>query len=179
MQNAKTDPTKALPWCMNCVGFHPDHMPTVEEAAMKAHNPQRDAHRQHIKFDKLRLSVYRNKSCSLCGRTYNEDGNLDETWSMTARRVKLCLADQGYFVDDQQVEHVVAKCRQSVEFLFKNRIALAQEANRRNLNIGEVWKRFTFEGCLERILDAADDARGTRTGQQSRFTMENFKGPKL
>lgn len=147
-------------WCLNCVGYHPEHMPDMRDFAKRLTNPQKDAWHQHATFlDKA--AQYRNKSCALCGRSYDHDGKLDETWSITAKRVKEELQRAGIFgTDDKKVELVVARCRKSVQFLFENRFKINPKE----------WEKFTFAGTLALIITHAIESRSTRN-------IADIKGP--
>lgn len=147
-----------IPWCVNCVGWHPDQVPTLNDAIKRAHNAERDAFNQFIGHEKKRLTVYANKSCALCGRTYKADGNLDESWELTAKRVHQEMQNAGLFgVDDAKVKLVVAKCRKAVETLFMNRPQLLLHAQ----TTGD-WmpmQKLTFSGQLAFIITVAQIER--------------------
>jgi len=151
-----------IDWCVNCVGWHPDHVPGFQDYHTRMKDPQKDAFVILAKY-KDKLDLYRNKSCVLCGRTYDHKGDLDQTWKLTAKRVKMELQNAGIFgTDDKKVELVVARCRKSVEFLFKNRFHINPK----------YWERFTFAGCLVTIITHAQVARNSKLG-----TEDQFKGP--
>ena len=152
-----------IPFCMNCVGWHPDQLPDIRAALKRATNSQADALAQHMAFDKKRLHVYKNKSCALCGRTYKADGNLDESWELTAKRVKLELDNAGIFgVGDDKVKLVVAKCRKAVEILFANRPALL--ANAYKTGDWFPMQKLTFSGQLALIITVAQEERKRKMG---------------
>jgi len=156
------DKKEGIPWCLNCVGQHPDYMPDFNDFYKRTVNPQKDAWTKVIQY-REKAHLYRNKSCAICGRTYNKHGELDQTWKMTAKRVKQELEFAGiYGVDDRKVELVVARCRKSVEFLFANRFQL----NPRH------WDKFTFAGTLATIITHAQTARNSKLG-----TEDQFEGP--
>jgi len=148
--------TYGIPWCINCCGLHPDHIPNIMDYASKMTNPQRDAIRQIAALKKPEIiNLYREKSCMLCGRTYDKAGELDETWKASAKRVKEEFDRAGIFgVDDKKIELVVARCRKSVMFLFENRF---------NIN-PLVWEKFTFAGCLALIITHSQEARKGKLG---------------
>lgn len=161
-----------IPFCMNCVGWHPDQLPDLHDAIRRAHNSQKDALAQHVAFDKKRLHVYKNKSCALCGRSYKADGNLDDTWEITAKRVKGEFDNAGVFgLGDEKVKLVVAKCRKAVEILFKNRPQLLAHAKK----TGD-WmpmQRLTFSGQLTFIITVAQMERAKKvSGQQIRGSLD-------
>lgn len=173
------NPKSGIAFCMNCVGWHPDEMPTILDAYKKMRNPQKDVWSQHQKFEKKRLSVYKNKSCALCGRSYDENGELDTSWKITAQRVKQELIDAGLFgVDDEKVDLIVARCRKSVEFLFMNRMHLLavskQEHANGNPDAFDKMLRFTFSGALAFIITHAQAARASKN---QGLSPENIKGP--
>lgn len=145
-----------IPWCMNCVGWHPDKIPNIVDYAMKIDRPQTEAMMQLKKFNDWETRKhYKNKSCMICGRTYDEDGELDKTWEMTAKRVHEELQRVGiYGVDEAKVKLIVARCRKSTEFLIKNRFGIPIDK----------WERFTFSGCLALIITHAIEARKSKSG---------------
>lgn len=153
---------EGIRWCINCVGQHPDHQPSFKDFYDRTVNPQKDAWSKVMQY-KEKAHLYKGKSCSICGRTYNKFGELEKTWVETARRVKKEMEFAGiYGVDDKKVELIVARCRKSVEFLFANRFQL----NPRH------WDKFTFSGTLATIITHAQEARRSKLG-----TEEQFKGP--
>jgi len=168
----------SVSWCMNCVGWHPDQLPTIIDAFKKMTNAHKDAWKQQQTFEGKRLNVYANKSCALCGRTYNSDGTLDETWKETAYRVKQEFDHAGIFgVSDKDIELIVAKCRKAVRFLFKNRIYLISMATEK-FNAGNEdaflgVQKWTFSGHLALILTHAIEARKSKMG----WVPAHFKGP--
>jgi len=156
-----------IPWCVNCVGWHPDKFPGLVDYARRIDRPQVDAFLQYKQLDKWEIRKhYKNKSCMLCGRTYDDNGELDKTWKITAKRVHEEFQRAGIFgVDEKKVELVVARCRKSTEFLFKNRFSINPIK----------WERFTFSGCLALIITHAQAARASKLS--GGVTAENLKGP--
>lgn len=154
-----------IAWCLQCCGYHPDKIPGLKEFAMKVTSPQTDAFMQIAKMKDWEVRKhYQNKSCMLCGRTYDESGELDKTWKRTAKRVHEELQRAGIFgADDKKVELIVARCRKSVEFLFKHRF---------NINPTK-WERFSFAGCLALIITHAQEAR---ISKNQGLTPENIRG---
>jgi len=152
-------------WCVNCVGFHPDKIPGLKEFALKVTAPQQDAWMQLSKMKDWEVrKYYVNKSCMLCGRSYDASGELDITWKITAKRVHEELQRAGIFgVDEKKIELIVARCRKSVEFLFKNRFEINPTK----------WDRFTFAGNLALIITHAQEAR---ISKNQGLTPENIKG---
>lgn len=160
-----------IPFCMNCVGWHPDQLPDIHAAMKKMQNGNKDALAQHMAFDKKRLTVYKNKSCALCGRSYKADGNLDESWEITAKRVKEELDHAGVFgVADNKVKLVVAKCRKAVEVLFANRPALL--ANAHKTGDWMPMQKLTFSGQLAFIITVAQEERRKKLGTSIKGTFD-------
>lgn len=163
-----TPENMGVPFCMNCVGWHPDQLPTMVDAVKKFQNPQKDVWAQQQAFDQKRLTLYANKSCSLCGRTYKENGELDTSWEMTAKRVHDEFAAVGIQLDDPKVKHIVAKCRKAVQFLFENRLKLmniAIEENKAgNPNAMMNIQKWTFSGHLAFIMTHAIEAKKLKGG---------------
>lgn len=154
-----------MPWCVNCVGIHPDKMPGLMDFAKKIETPQIDAWTQITRMKNWEIRKhYANKSCMLCGRTYDASGELDVSWKRTAERVAEELQRAGLFgVDDKKVELIVARCRKSVKFLFENRFQINPKK----------WERFTFCGCLALIITNAQEAR---ISKNKGITPENLRG---
>lgn len=155
-----------IPWCLYCVGWHPDKIPDLVDYAMKVDKPQTDAMMQLKKFNNWETrKLYKNKSCMICGRTYGDDGELDKTWKMTAKRVKEELDYAGVFgVADEKINLIVARCRKSSTYLMKNRFGIPIDK----------WERFTFSGCLALIITHAQEARRSKVG--GGLSVENIKG---
>jgi len=150
-----------IPWCINCVGFHPSDAPSLADFWVRLHNPQRAAMQKMVQHRKV-MDDYRNKSCMLCGRTYDSAGVVDDTYKMTAHRVKQELDHAGLFgVDEKQVEAIVAKCRKSFKFLLENRNSIPREK----------WEYLTFSGCLSYIITVAQETRRTKN------EVPDFHGP--
>lgn len=166
MFNAVKDTKMGIPWCVNCVGLHPDHIPDIRDFGRKMLNAQKDVMVQISQLKKPEiLGLYRDKSCQLCGRTYKLDGSLDTTWELTAKRVKQELDHAGVFaVDDQKVKLIVAKCRKSVQYLFENRMKINPAH----------WEKFTFSGTLVTIITHAQEGR--RSKLSGGLSADNIKG---
>lgn len=151
----------SIPWCVNCVGMNPGDAPSLLDFFERLHNPQRAVFRKHVQHQKV-LHEYRNKSCMMCGRSYDANGEVDETWQITARRVKEELSNAGLFgVDDAQVEAIVAKCRKSFLTLLQNRFAIPKER----------WQYLTFSGCLTYIITVAQETKRKHNG------LPDYHGP--
>lgn len=111
-----------IPCCVNCIGMHPDEPITAIEIKHRLVNPQKVVAAKLMSFEKKRLAMYANKSCMLCGRSYGSDGNCDETWKMTAKRVHMEFQAVGIIgVSDKDIDRVVATCRKSWLLLWQNR----------------------------------------------------------
>lgn len=136
--------------CVNCVGMHPDEPITLFQVYNRIANTSKEIVNQFKKFEDKRLTLYRNKSCMLCGRTYDNNGNPDETYELTAQRVKIefdCAGVTG--VSDYHIKQTVAACRKSWLTLWKNRGTItAQDA-----------EKMTFCGHLALIITHAQEAR--------------------
>ena len=143
---------EAILCCVNCIGVHPDEPITMATAMSRIKAPQQVVHAQLMKYEKKK-NLYKNKSCMLCGRTYDKDGNLDETWTLTAKRVKQEFDHAGIDgVDDAMVEQVVASCIKSWKLLWKNRGTIKPADA----------EKMTFAGRLALIITHAQDAREKR-----------------
>lgn len=162
-----------LPWCMNCVGFHPDELPTRTDMIERMLKPQATIIRQAARFEQ-KIALYRGKVCCLCGRAYRENGELDQTWELTARFVKLELEHAGiYGVGDGDVQRIVANCRKAVSELFKFvpqlqfAIRIKRQVSRNDL---EIFDRLTFAGRLSTIVELARHGRQIKlSGQHVRI----------
>lgn len=150
-QAAKTQKQSAgILCCMNCVGMHPDEPITMFEVVNRIKNPSRAVAAKLMSFEKKKKTLYANKSCMLCGRTYDNNGDLDETWELTARRVKQEFDHAGISgVTDSNIKQVVASCFKSWKTLWANRGTItAQDA-----------EKMTFAGRLALIITHAQEAR--------------------
>ena len=84
----------------------------------------------------------------LCGRTYDLQGKADETWRLTAKRVKIELERAGFrSVDDKQIELLVAFGRARFLYLFEKR---------REIPMKE-WEYLTFGGSLALAITMAEE----------------------
>jgi len=154
-----------IAWCMNCCSYHPDEFPTKQEMFLRMMSPQQTVARQLKRLDK-KLHLYRNMSCSLCGRSYDEHGELDTSWEITAHRVKQELDFAGIRgVDDAKIKQVVAQCRKGVNKLFEMLPGL-QYKMRIKVNVTEQemfqYERLTFSGQLALIITAAEEKQSMR-----------------
>lgn len=146
---AVKDEKHGIPWCINCVGFNPSDQPSLVDFWERLHNPNRAVMRKHQQHAKL-LGEYRDKSCMMCGRSYDHQGNLDETWAITAKRVKDEFTNAGVFgVDDNKINQVVAQCRKSFTTLLANRFRIPKER----------WQYLTFSGQLAYIITVAQETK--------------------
>ena len=149
-----------VPWCVNCVGLHPNQTINRAEIAGRLLSPQKLIWARTTNVPALQ-PLYSDMSCMLCGRTYDHAGNLDETWKLTAKRVREEFQRAGVFgIEDRKIELVVAQCRKTFLFLYKNRMKLSLPH----------WERMTFAGCLANIITHAQEAR-------KRKVNPDFKGP--
>jgi len=148
--------------CINCVGMHPDEPITSMEIMARIKDPQKTVMKQLAKFEVKRLSgLYNHKSCMLCGRTYDANGNLDVTWELTAQRVKIEFEAAGvHGVDDAMIKQVVASCIKSWKMLWGNRGTVKPEDA----------EKMTFCGRLALIITHAQEAR------HKKLTMNGGKG---
>lgn len=151
-----------IPWCLNCVGFHPDHNPTYRDMAERMLAPQANILKSARMFQK-KTHLYKDKVCCLCGRAYDHSGNLDESWELTAKFVKLELDHAGVFgVSDSNIKKIVANCRRAVSELF-NHIptlqALIHMGKPLSVDDIEVFNRLTFSGRLNTIIEHAQEGR--------------------
>lgn len=155
--------------CINCVGLHPDQQITKDFLRQRMANPQRSVVSQLNVLDS-RKYLYVNKSCVLCGRTYDKEGELDDTWNLTAKRVKQEFDSAGITgVSDKNVELTVAKCRKSFNYLIQNR---------RYIPIKQ-WQLLTFSGQLTMIITAAQEARSGNKKLLNRLSANDKKLKKL
>lgn len=156
-----TESKAGIKWCINCVGFHPSDEPALEDFWKRLTNPQKAVFQKHVQTQAV-VNDYRNKSCMMCGRTYDKDGKCDETWKLTAERVKEELTHAGLFgVDDKKIEMIVAQCRKSFMTLLKYRFSIPKEK----------WPYMTFSGCLAYIITVAQETKREKNG------VPEFNGP--
>lgn len=149
---AVKDQKHGIPWCINCVGFHPSDAPSLVDFHERLHNPNRAVMRKHAQHAKL-IGEYKDKSCMLCGRSYDANGVLDETFKITAKRVREEFINAGLFgIDDKKIEQVVAQCRKSFTVLLANRFRIPRER----------WQYLTFSGQLAYIITVAQETRKTK-----------------
>ena len=146
-----TKPDLGITCCVNCIGMHPDEPITAVTVMSRIKDPAKVVHKQLMSFEKKRKEgLYNNKSCMLCGRTYDAQGNLDESWDLTAKRVKAEFDSAGvYGVDDAMVKEVVASCVKSWKMLWKNRATI----------LPADMEKMTFAGRLALIITHAQEAR--------------------
>lgn len=149
---AVQDVKHGIPWCISCVGFHPSDSPSLVDFWERLHNPNRAVMRKHKQTAKV-IGEYCNKSCMLCGRSYDETGKLDETFKITAKRVREEFQNAGVFgIDDKKIEMVVAQCRKSFTVLLANRFRIPKER----------WQYLTFSGQLAYIITVAQETRSQK-----------------
>lgn len=134
-----------IPWCLYCVGYHPDDIPTSQDLVKRSLNPQKEVWRKQQQFNQKKF-LYMNRVCILCGRAYDENAKLDETYKLTAKIVKMEFDDAGiHGLDDRTIEAVVAQCRKA----FLTLVQYRKELN------PQVWKTMTFSGQLDIIINKA------------------------
>ena len=140
--------------CINCTGMHPDETINIMEIMNRIHKPQKVvAHKLMALEKKRKLGLYNDKSCALCGRTYDKNGHLDESWELTAERVKISFDEAGVpGVTDHDIKKVVASCIKSWKILFKNRATITPRDA----------ETMTFIGRLALIITHAQEAREKR-----------------
>ena len=117
--------TNGIKYCQNCVGLHPDELPDFKHIHGMIKDPSKTVGAKILGFDNKRLLQYANKSCMLCGRSYKFDGQLDETWEITASRVKQEFEAVYITLPDDVVKLVVASCRKAFLYAFENRERLS------------------------------------------------------
>jgi len=138
--------------CINCIGIHPDETITMGTVMSRLHSPIKAAHHQFMKFKKKK-EFYKNKSYMLCGRTYDANGDLDETWRLTAERVAIEFDEAGVRgVNEAYINQVVASCIKSWKILWKNRGTIKPADA----------EKMTFCGRLALIITHAQEARHKR-----------------
>jgi len=146
--------------CVNCVGLHPNESVTKKEIYNKLVNHQRDLAIKLMQYQKIKHKQYANKSCILCGRSYDKKGDLDESWKQTAKKVKDEFDNSGVFgVPDNKINEVVASCRKAFIYLLNNKQYMTAEQ----------MERFTFSGRLALIITHAQEARKSKIGNVGSF----------
>lgn len=141
--------TKGISWCLSCVGYHPDELPTMEDLIRRSKDPAREIWRKQQQFEKKKF-LYMGKVCILCGRSYDRNGHSDETFAETAKLVQAEFDAAGIIgLDQKTIEAVVAQCRKAFMTLIRHR---------EHIN-PYIWKTLTFSGQLEIILNEACDAK--------------------
>ena len=141
-----------ITYCINCVGLHPDQVVTRDLIRQRLIDPAQNVLHQTAILN-LKKYLYVNKSCSMCGRTYDNQGEFDASWKLTAKRVKQEFDNAGiHGVDDKQVDQVVAKCRKSINFLIGNKKHIPKNK----------WEMLTFSGQLVLIITTAQETRSEK-----------------
>ena len=144
--------------CVNCVGLHPDESVTRKEIYNRLVNNQKNIFLKLKGFERKKLTQYANKTCILCGRSYDKKGDLDDTWISTAKLVKKEFDGAGlYGIPDYKINEVVASCRKAFIYLMNNK---------QFMNF-EQMERFTFVGRLTLIITHAIEARKSKIGNSS------------
>ena len=173
MKVTGNDASHGIPWCMNCTGFHPDEYPTQVDMVQRMLRPQSVILRQAARFEK-KIALYRKRVCCLCGRAYTSSGELDDTWDLTARFVKMEFEHAGlYSVEDSDIKKVVASCREAVIQLFKHIPNLQYAICRKgqfSKDDYDMFERLTFAGRLNTIIELALEGRRIKlAGVESRL----------
>ena len=138
-----------IPWCLHCVGYHPDDIPTHKDLIMRSMNPQREIWRKQQQFAQKKF-LYMNRVCILCGRAYDYNGKLDETYKLTAKIIKMEFEDAGlHGVDDKWIDATIAQCRKAFLTLIRYRKDIDPH----------LWKSLTFAGQLDIIINQALDTK--------------------
>lgn len=157
-----------IPWCLNCVGYHPDELPTKHDLAMRLINPQKTLMSQATTF-KNKSHVYRNRACAFCGRVYNPEGtwfDTDKDWDRTARLVNAELSAAGIIgVDESKTKLIVAECRRAVGQLMKSIPqfqAIVRSGKRIHPDDLHLFETLTFSGRLALIITGAQEGRNLR-----------------
>lgn len=137
--------------CINCIGMHPDEPVTAATIKGRLHHPQKVVAIQKMKYEeKRKLGLYDNKSCMLCGRTYDGEGYLDESWELTKERVKAAYEDAGVVgLSSEDYNKIVARCAKSWRFLWKHRAKITTEQA----------ETMTFVGRMTYILCCIQEAQ--------------------
>ena len=140
-----------IPWCVSCVGWHPDKIPGMKEFSRRLTSAAHDILIASAEFKKWEIrKLYKNKSCMLCGTTYKDDGNPDHTFKITAKRVKLELEAAGVFgVGDDKIEQIVALGRQSCKRLIRDRFKIHPSR----------WQYMSFSGIVATVITQAQEGR--------------------
>lgn len=142
METKQEDEKFGIPHCINCILFHPDDKPSIQDLKERLLIPQQVIFKKFAQL-KNKLHLYANKSCMVCGRTYFSNGEFDETWVLTAKRVKEEFDRMGIFgLSEQSVNHVVAIGKMRVEYLIANRIKINPE----------FWGIYTFSGTVAKWI---------------------------
>lgn len=136
--------------CINCIGIHPDESVNRKTIVARIHQPQKVVALQLMKYEEKRKEgIYNNKSCLLCGRTYDDEGRLDESWELTRERVKQEFENGGVpGLSEEQLNKIVAKCVQAWRYLWEHRASIKPEHA----------ELMTFVGRMDYIMCHAQEA---------------------
>lgn len=110
---------KGIPWCYMCIGLHPDEYPTKKVVFERLKEPEKHFVSQVKKY-KDKKHIYINSACLLCGSSYNQYGDYDDSWKITSWKVRKEFELAGINLQDHEVEQIVAQCRRSAKALFEN-----------------------------------------------------------
>ena len=118
----------ALRYCVNCIGMHPDEEVDSKEVINRLEHPQKLVALKKMSFEAKKLEHYAGKFCTLCGRSYDVNGDLDETWKLTAKEVSNSFQELGIKgFTNEQCNRLVANCLAVWKFLWKNRATIAPQ----------------------------------------------------
>lgn len=148
---------KVLMFCVNCIGLHPDELPDAKEVNLRLQSPQKLVALKKMKFEEKKLEHYANGTCTLCGRSYDEEGDLDESWNLTAKKVEESITDcdiQG--VTTEYINKIVANCLKTWKLLWANRATITPEHQ----------AMMTFSGRLAFLITKIDEDLEKRNTNQ-------------
>lgn len=115
----------ALRYCVNCIGMHPDEEVDSKEVINRLEHPQKLVALKKMTFEAKKLEHYTGKSCTLCGRSYDDKGDLDESWELTAKEVRSSFQEfEMEGLTKKQSNELVANCVAVWKFLWKNRATI-------------------------------------------------------
>lgn len=126
-----------IPWCDQCLGLHPDELPTKEDFVLRKENP--NAHIVRTVKNRIeKIDQYKNSVCCMCGRSCNAAGLFDPNWTLTKRMVYLELQEAGIGgLQDMQIQILVGKLHGM--FLFKLKKGLLKNGIAEFAHCLEVW----------------------------------------
>ena len=163
--NQQIKPSMGIPWCINCIGLHPDEVMTKEAMLMRLLNPQKAVMKQLSSYEAKR-HIYRSRACTFCGRVYDHNGDwfdAEKSWERTARLVSAELMAAGIQgVDEPTIKLIVAECVRSSRELIKS-IPQFQAIVRSGKGIHpddlRLFETMPFAGRLNLIIDGIQEGR--------------------